>query len=431
MSKQYTTRTAALKATTIDSNIIDAKKLMIYPGAGSNKNERKNILELIKDNQINLYDARGIDTTSKDIWGRKIEKNGENSIIHCNWLNATIDDETKSSIHKVHYNKAVDANNNLILNIECDRIKSVSVPLFSQSLTYFDGDLNNLEIGTLMFENSSIKDIRTSLDSLVLGDSMFKNSLITHFNTNLPALSRATGMFKDTLKLNEFNGSLDTIFDASSMFEGSTLTSFSSHTPYLYKGTNMFANSNISSVLTSFNNLLEGVGMFENTNLDIASVKLIAETLPKINSFTYEEDGSKTFPWANGLTFKYLTPQWSNADDDTKLVESTFTISSKNIGEIMITWKDTSVLSKEEKAIIIYEYFKLMTLKGWTVVTNLYEDKTDEDGNTIVPSGVYYRIVDGHTYIATNIHYPENGFKDKSKWIHVDSIENIPANTIA
>lgn len=431
MSKQYTTRTAALKATTIDSNIIDAKKLMIYPGAGSNKNERKNILELIKDNQINLYDARGIDTTTKDIWGRKIEKNGENSIIHCKWLNATIDDETKSSIHKVHYNKAVDANNNLILNIECDRIKSVSAPLFSQSLSYFDGDLNNLEIGTLMFGNSSIKDIRTSFDSLILGDSMFKNSLITHFNANLPALSRATGMFKDTLKLNEFNGSLDTIFDASSMFEGSTLTSFSSHTPYLYKGTNMFANSNVSSVLTSFNNLLEGVGMFENTNLDIASVKLIAETLPKINSFTYEEDGSKTFPWANGLTFKYLTPQWSNTDDDTNLVESTFTISSKNIGEIMITWKDTSVLSKEEKAIIIYEYFKLMTLKGWTVVTNLYEDKTDEDGNPIVPAGVYYRVVDGHTYIVTNIHYPETGFKDKTKWIHVDSIENIPANTIA
>lgn len=44
MAKMYTQRTAALKATTLDSNIIDAQRLLIYPGEGD-KNERINVAE--------------------------------------------------------------------------------------------------------------------------------------------------------------------------------------------------------------------------------------------------------------------------------------------------------------------------------------------------------------------------------------------------
>lgn len=40
----YTQRTAALKATTVDSNIIDTQRLLIYPGEGE-KNERINVAE--------------------------------------------------------------------------------------------------------------------------------------------------------------------------------------------------------------------------------------------------------------------------------------------------------------------------------------------------------------------------------------------------
>lgn len=68
MSKLYTTNTAALKAVTIDSNTIDAKKLKIYPGTGE-KTERKDIIEIIDDNidelesQLNPYLNQQIHST--------------------------------------------------------------------------------------------------------------------------------------------------------------------------------------------------------------------------------------------------------------------------------------------------------------------------------------------------------------------------------
>lgn len=49
MSKLYTTKTAALKAVKIDSNIVDAKKIFVHPGTGD-RTERVNILDLLANN---------------------------------------------------------------------------------------------------------------------------------------------------------------------------------------------------------------------------------------------------------------------------------------------------------------------------------------------------------------------------------------------
>lgn len=49
----YTQRTAALKATTLDSNIIDAQKLLIYPGEGD-KNERINVAEKLNKTDLTI-----------------------------------------------------------------------------------------------------------------------------------------------------------------------------------------------------------------------------------------------------------------------------------------------------------------------------------------------------------------------------------------
>lgn len=68
MSKLYTTKTAALKATTIDSNIVDAKKIFVYPGGGDRTN-RVDILDLIKDTKtINatLFGGEHRTTTGND-----------------------------------------------------------------------------------------------------------------------------------------------------------------------------------------------------------------------------------------------------------------------------------------------------------------------------------------------------------------------------
>lgn len=445
MSKLYTTKTAALKATTIDSNIIDAKKIFVYPGAGD-KTDRVNILDLIEDAKT-IYDERGTNTTENDIWGRSVEINEDKTYIRYKWLNAVIDDETKSNIAYVIYNKAFNADDSLVLNIECDRLKSAIGTFATPSLITFSGDLSNLENGSLMFANSSLNVCEWNLLSLADAQSMFEGSTISSFTGDLPSLLNAKAMFKYTGSLDSFSGNLDTLFDAESMFESSSITSFKTYAPYLYKGTNMFANSSIADITVSFSNLLTGVGMFENTNLSPDSVKIIAETLPQINGFTYAEDGTKTYPWANGVSFKYYTPIWSDEKEDTENSDNYLTVSADDIGEIMITWQDTSVLSKEEKAVIIYDYFKLMTLKGWTVVTNLYEDLTDEDGNVISPSGIYYRAVvletdddathidnDGNyyrIYIASVVHFPEYGFKNTEKWIHVNSEADIPFTALA
>lgn len=445
MSKVYTTKTAALKATIIDSNIIDAKKIFVYPGTGD-RTERINILDLIEDAKT-IYDERGTNTTENDIWGRSVEINEDKTYIRYKWLNAVIDDETKSNIAYVIYNKAFNADDSLVLNIECDRLKSAIGTFATPSLTTFSGDLSNLENGSLMFANSSLNVCEWNLLSLADAQSMFEGSTISSFTGDLPSLLNAKAMFKYTGFLNSFSGNLDTLFDAESMFESSSITSFKTHAPYLYKGTNMFANSSIADITVSFSNLLTGVGMFENTNLSPDSVRIIAETLPQINGFTYAEDGTKTYPWANGVSFKYYTPIWSDEKEDTENSDNYLTVSADDIGEIMITWQDTSVLSKEEKAVIIYDYFKLMTLKGWTVVTNLYEDLTDEDGNVISPSGTYYRAVavttsdaathiDGsenyyRIYIAPVVHFPEYGFKNTEKWIHIDSEADIPFTALA
>lgn len=58
MAKMYTQRTAALRATSLDSNIVDTQKLLIYPGKG-NKNERINVAEKLNktDSTINTLET--------------------------------------------------------------------------------------------------------------------------------------------------------------------------------------------------------------------------------------------------------------------------------------------------------------------------------------------------------------------------------------
>ena len=57
MSKNYTQSTASLQAVTVDTHILDANKILIYPGTGE-RSERTNILEIIKNNVPEDLEAR-------------------------------------------------------------------------------------------------------------------------------------------------------------------------------------------------------------------------------------------------------------------------------------------------------------------------------------------------------------------------------------
>jgi hypothetical protein len=154
-----------------------------------------------------------------------------------------------------------------LYNIECDKIISHGLTGGYPNLTSFEGNLDNLLASFCFFAMSLIKKFQNRLSNL----------LIDSFS------------FIDTKKLKTFSSSLDKLQIACGSFYGSGIESFSAYVPYLYDGYCMFRNSNIKEVDASFTNLLRGLGMFENTNLSIESVRRIAETLPIVNSFTYND----------------------------------------------------------------------------------------------------------------------------------------------
>jgi hypothetical protein len=57
VSKNYTQSTASLQAVTVDTHILDANKILVYPGTGE-RSERTNILEIIKNNVPEDLEAR-------------------------------------------------------------------------------------------------------------------------------------------------------------------------------------------------------------------------------------------------------------------------------------------------------------------------------------------------------------------------------------
>lgn len=409
MSKSYTQRTAALKTVILDASTIDAKKLLIYPGKGD-KNDRINIIELISqsiaDAAEEYFDERGENKTEHDIWGHYVESKDGKTTIHHKWLTGSLSDEIRKNITKISNNKATDKNNNLVVNIEVDRLKDGTGLFYSSTLEKFTGDLSNLEIAGYMFANTSLTSIETSFKSLVDAIDMFRESQIVHFSNDLNEVLQTDGMFKSTTKLKTFNSNMNKLLSAKEMFCDSTITSFDASIPYLYDGRAMFSGSNIQNINASFSNLLDGFEMFRDTNLSLDSLRVIAETLPAINAFNYKEDGSKEYVWANGINIRYQSKQWNETLKDTKNINRDLSISPKTIGEITITWKDISILTKEEKAIAVREYFKLMNLKGWTVITNLCEEGVESDT-------IWSKVIDGITYEAPFVYFPTTGLPNR------------------
>lgn len=70
MSKLYTTKTAALKAVKINSNIVDAKKIFVHPGVGD-RTERVNILDLLANNNSGAFVTETWKSEDGNNWYRK------------------------------------------------------------------------------------------------------------------------------------------------------------------------------------------------------------------------------------------------------------------------------------------------------------------------------------------------------------------------
>lgn len=153
------------------------------------------------------------------------------------------------------------------------------------------------------------------------------------------------------------------------LFEGTTnLREVKVSFPLLLTGTNAFKDcSSLRIFVGELTNMVTAVGMFENTCLDVDSVKRIAKGLRNLKRWEQRLKG-------DGVT---LTPFLLSYNENGKPVYSdgSKVISAEDAGVITITWSSFDHLTQDEKATILYELFPIMHDKGWDVVTNLTEEE--------------------------------------------------------
>lgn len=387
----------------------------------------------------NLVDNRGLETTENDLWGRKVVKTPEFTRIGHDWLSATVLPENwKEGIVKVYNNKAYNQDKSNFINIETEYIKDGSNLFKDSELTYFSGSLDNLVKGNEMFTNSPVVSFNIDLPKLEEGEKMFKGTSLTDLvNMTLPSLLYGNEMFANTSNLLALTTNTPMLFEAKNMFANSSIYSISSVFPYLYNGRDMFANSNISTINCSFPALVDGLGMFENTSLSLSSMYNLAHSIPFINEVSYHEDGSEYYVWEQGGHFTYTTPKWNSSINDIEYIKRKVEVNSEGAGTIVITWKDLSSLSETDKLVIYKEFFKLMNLKGWTILTNLYYNSIEDQ---TAPEGVFVKTVETSEEYATHTNQsekyvklysapvllrPTQGFSNG--WTHFNSLEEAEA----
>ena len=273
MATNYTTKTAALKATKADINKLDAKKMLL---------NGKNILDYISDSEFNSYDTRDpqLKNDELDIWNTEISlsDNGcievkphvhgmrvidfESEEITFEGITETQTETLRTAV-KVIDNEVLGENDEHIMYWQTDGLTDGDYMFFGcTNLTTFNGDLSSLTYGAGMFlfcEN--LTSFSSNLSSLTDGNYMFTEcSQLTSFNSNLSSLTNGLEMFYNCSQLTSFNSNLSSLTDGESMFNGCWyITSFS---------------SDLSS-------LTNGYRMFDMCSLDAQSVANIVHTLPK------------------------------------------------------------------------------------------------------------------------------------------------------
>lgn len=339
MAKNYTTKTASLKAITIDVHKLEANNLKlngedVLQKIDTTKSELLDELDTVKQDILYEIDNAvptvkiSTDTretiTENDLWGTYVETkdNGE-IVIHDDFIsnpNADNKGYWYYPIGQVVKNKAYDSSVYFYANVETNKLTNGDY-MFTDNmhLTNFDSNLSNLISGDHMFyyciqlktfttqdlssltngnymfcNCSQLKSFNFDLSSLVDAEYMFGSysrtgmlMSLNEFDSNLNSLKNANRMFF-RCPIEKFNTNLPSVTSATQMFEGcSKLTTFTSDLSSLTNGEQMF---NGCKVLTSFTSSLSslenGSSMFSYCKLNPRSVMHIVETLPQRESNT-------------------------------------------------------------------------------------------------------------------------------------------------
>ena len=195
MATNYTTKTAALRATKADINKLDAKKVLL---------NGKNILDYISDSEFDSYDTRDpqLKNDELDIWNTTISLS-DNGHIEVKPFEHTYEQMTNeqqdllfNNATQVINNEVFDENDNHLMYWQTDGLtcsyyykdedndgyEDAEVSVFwhyfytddsllsNQSLTVFDSDLSNLTDGYCMFSDcSNLTTFTSDLSSLTNG----------------------------------------------------------------------------------------------------------------------------------------------------------------------------------------------------------------------------------------------------------------------
>ena len=333
--KFYTTTTAALKATTADIRILDAKKIKLNGKPIPSK----------------VLDDRGDFVTDQDLWGTSVttDENGVVHVSHKFLSNPNGEEAWNSEVKSVKDNKAytsTDATGEPLCNIQTEMIKDGSNMFDSTSLTSFSSDLSGLVNGTNMFHSTSLTSFNVDLSSLtdgyhmfyrtplesfsgdlsslVNGTSMFYLTSLTSFSGDLSSLVNGNNMFSST-SLESFSGDLSSLVNGTSMFNTSTLTSFSGDLSSLTNGSRMFNTSTLTSFSSDLSSLVNGTNMFTSTSLtsfssDLRSLVNGTSMFSKTSLTSFSSDLSSLIYGSNMFDSTSLT---SFSSDLSSLVNGT------------------------------------------------------------------------------------------------------------
>ena len=260
-TNNYTTKTAALKATIADVSKINTKKLKV---------NGKDVVVGAK----HANDTRET-VTENDLWGQYTEVKDGQVIVHDDWItNPNVDYSWNGAITKVENNKAY-VGDTLYANIQSEKIKNGQCMFYRGSnLTTFSSDLSSLTDGTYMFRmcsnlttfSSDSSGSPVNLSSLTDGTYMFqKCSALTTFNSDLSSLTNGDNMFSNCSSLTTFTSDLSSLTNGDSMFSVCNLTNFTSDLSSLTNGDNMFSQCyNLTTFTSDLSSLTNGDNMFYN-----------------------------------------------------------------------------------------------------------------------------------------------------------------------
>ena len=183
-TNNYTTKTAALKATIADVSKINTKKLKV---------NGKDVVLGAKHPE----DTREV-ITENDLWGSWVEiKDGEIIFHDDEVTNPNINSTWNENITKVEKNKAF-IGDDFYCNIQTEKIIEASgFFMNSQAITSFDSDLSSVKGFIMCFSNcTNLISFNGSLRSLEQSRMCFNNcTSLTTFTSDLSSLTSGLMMF--------------------------------------------------------------------------------------------------------------------------------------------------------------------------------------------------------------------------------------------